>query len=185
MLYFAKKLIATGSRRAVLLSILVGGSAGFTPLPALALQSVTLAWDASPDMGVTGYFVYCGPASGVYTKKVPVGPATSVTLFDLAEGATCYFAVTAHDSSGLESIPSNEVVYSVPPGVVLATQISQTNGLTVISITATGTLPPTWVVETSRDLRSWTLFAAGTNLPVNIRVMDDGVRARFFRLKGG
>ena len=79
-------------------------------------QSVTLAWDASADVNVIGYNVYYGPASGSYTNKIPVGNVTNVTINGLVEGATYYFAVTAYDSSGLESVPSNEVSYSVPSG---------------------------------------------------------------------
>ena len=44
----------------------------------LAAGSVTLAWDASPDASATGYRVYYGGASGVYTNSATVGNVTKV-----------------------------------------------------------------------------------------------------------
>jgi hypothetical protein len=83
-----------------------------------AVQSVLLAWDPSTDANVTGYFVYCGAARQTYTNKLNVANLTSATITGLVEGTTCFFAVTAHDCLGTESLPSNEVSYTVPLALV-------------------------------------------------------------------
>ncbi len=83
-------------------------------------QSVTLAWDSSTDPNVTGYKIYYGVASRVYTNTVDVGTATTVTVSNLLEGATYYFAATAYNSVGLESDFSAEASYTVPGGAVNA-----------------------------------------------------------------
>jgi hypothetical protein len=85
-----------------------------TANPAFAAQNVSLAWDASPDPDVVGYYIYYGAASGDFTNRVSVGNVTSTTVSNLVEGANYYFAATARNTSGLESDFSNEVSYTVP-----------------------------------------------------------------------
>lgn len=77
-------------------------------------QNVTLAWNPSTDSSVTGYSLYYGGASGTYTNKTNTGSATNATVAGLMSGNTYFFAVTAYNSSGLESLPSAEVAYTVP-----------------------------------------------------------------------
>lgn len=84
---------------------------------ATAIQTtsgVTLAWDASPDAGVTGYAVRYGTISSNYTFRADVGNVTSATISNLTEGVTYYFVAVAYTADGVESLPSNEVAYSVP-----------------------------------------------------------------------
>ena len=45
---------------------------------------------------------------------MPVGNVTNAVVTNLTSGATYYFVVTARNLAGLESLPSNEVSYSVP-----------------------------------------------------------------------
>ncbi len=80
----------------------------------LAVGSVSLAWDVSPDVTATGYRVYYGGASGVYTNSATVGNVTNATFSNLPDGATYYFAAVAYNSAGFESDFSNETSYSVP-----------------------------------------------------------------------
>ena len=70
---------------------------------------LTLAWTESPDTNVTGYFVYWGGAPRTYTNKVNVTNVTAATFQGFHSDVWYYFAVTAYNSLGLESIPSNEV----------------------------------------------------------------------------
>ena len=79
----------------------------------LAAGSVTLAWDASPDASVTGYRVYYGGASGVYTNSASVGNVTTATFSNLPDGATFYFAAVGFTSEGVESDFSNETTHTV------------------------------------------------------------------------
>src|SRR5207302_6900558 len=77
----------------------------FLALTAISVraQGVTLAWDPDSDPTVTGYRLYVGTYSGVYTQTVEVGNATSTLVSNLASGATYYFAVTAYNSASVES----------------------------------------------------------------------------------
>jgi fibronectin type 3 domain-containing protein len=72
-----------------------------------------LAWDPSIPTGVAGYYLYIGTASGIYSFTIDVGMVTSYTLNNLEVGNTYYLAVTAYDSSGIESDFSNEVSKSI------------------------------------------------------------------------
>jgi sulfur relay (sulfurtransferase) complex TusBCD TusD component (DsrE family) len=79
-----------------------------------ALQSVTLAWDPSPDLNVAGYNIQFGGVSGTYTNKVDAGKVTTRTISCLLEGGTYYFAAAAYATTGLESVFSNEIGYTIP-----------------------------------------------------------------------
>ena len=82
-----------------------------------ANADVTLAWDASPEPGVTGYIVYYGTSSGTYTQQLDAGNTTSASVPDPnpASGSTWYFVVTAYTSDGVESDPSNEIASELTP----------------------------------------------------------------------
>jgi hypothetical protein len=75
---------------------------------------VTLAWDPSPDSAVAGYHLYDGIASLTYTNVIDVGNATNATVSGLVGGVTYFFAATAYDTNGQESVFSDEVSYTVP-----------------------------------------------------------------------
>jgi hypothetical protein len=83
-----------------------------------AEKSVTLAWDPSPTPTVVGYTVQYGTNSGQYSEFLLLGIETTATVPELREGVTYYFVVTAHTEEGLESDPSNELVYTVPDGTI-------------------------------------------------------------------
>ena len=83
------------------------------PTVAYALADVTLAWDANSEPEVTGYKLYYGTTSGVYSDSVDVGNTTQYTIPDLQEGLTYFFAATAYDVNDSESEYSDEVVYTV------------------------------------------------------------------------
>jgi hypothetical protein len=73
-------------------------------------QTVTVAWDPSPDEAVVGYQLYRGNRSGHYIIKTPLGNQTSAQM--VISDSAVYVAVTAYTSEGLESVLSNEVVVS-------------------------------------------------------------------------
>ena len=89
-----------------------GGGAG-SSLPADTSGTIKLAWDASPDSAVTGYWVYYGTRTGTYEKYRDTGSVSSnpvsFSLTGLAKGQTYYIAVTAYDTYRNESDFSNEV----------------------------------------------------------------------------
>ena len=86
-----------------------------SPTNSLAGQA-TLAWDPpyiSAD--VTGYMIHYGTASGTYSQSGDVGNATSYTVSNLSDGQKYYFAVTAYNAVGYQSVYSNEVSLMTSP----------------------------------------------------------------------
>jgi fibronectin type 3 domain-containing protein len=98
--------------------------------------TVTLSWDANNEPDLRGYKVYykadspllpfngVGAAEGL--SPVDAHNQTTATINGLDLSRTYYFAVTAYDTSGLESAYSNivTVLHSAPPAV--KTTIAQT-----------------------------------------------------------
>ena len=116
----------------------------FIAFPALASVSVSLAWNPSPDSSVAGYKVYYGVASHVYTNSVDVGLVTNATIAGLSPNVTYYFAATTHDSSGAESVFSNEAVYTVPQAQATSNSVVTAQGVVAgqnvsLSVAAQGT----------------------------------------------
>jgi len=72
--------------------------------------TIKLAWDPVGDPDLSGYKVYYGTSSGVYTNSTPTGSQTSVDLTNLQDCKVYYLAVKAVDANGNESMAfSNEV----------------------------------------------------------------------------
>jgi hypothetical protein len=91
------------------------------PREAFSAQA-TLSWnppttytDGTPIIGLGGFKLYYGTASGSYSQVLNVGNAAVYTVSNLTGGLTYYFAVTAYDTSGVESALSNEVSKTMPP----------------------------------------------------------------------
>lgn len=85
---------------------------GTTSLP----HSVALNWNASTSSGVVGYNVYrSGQSGGPYAKiNSALIPSTTNTDTNVQSGSTYYYVVTAVDSSGRESVFSNQVQAVIP-----------------------------------------------------------------------
>ena len=77
-------------------------------------HAVTIAWNAVTNVPVSGYRVYQGNSSGLYTRSTNVGNTTQAVINGLSNGVKYYFAATAVNSSGMESAYSAEVAYTVP-----------------------------------------------------------------------
>lgn len=91
-----------------------------TIVAAEAAQAV-LSWsapttnaDGTPATDLAGFNLYWGSAPGNYDQSLNVGSQTSYTLYNLSDGSTYYFAVTAYDTSLMESGFSNEASKSFP-----------------------------------------------------------------------
>ena len=83
-----------------------------------------LTWDPSPDTSVVGYKVYYQADSVVQpfqgygsvdgAAPINVGSGVTTTIRGLTPGHTYYFAVTAYDDSGTESVYSNVITLDAP-----------------------------------------------------------------------
>jgi uncharacterized protein YfaP (DUF2135 family) len=82
--------------------------------------SATLAWDApttntdgTPLTDIAGYKIYYGTVSGKYSHLLDVGNVTTYKVENLTVGTTYFFVVTDYNTSGTESVFSNEVAKTV------------------------------------------------------------------------
>jgi fibronectin type 3 domain-containing protein len=119
--------------------------AAFLSMPFAAVRTnppsaaVTLTWDKSPSTNVTGYNVYRGTNSRVYSHAVSTTNLTA-KMTNVPYYKTNFYAATAKDNNGLESDYSAELVHAAYP---------KTN------VVITVTVPPTTWSECSVDLRFW------------------------------
>lgn len=89
-------------------------------------MALSLCWDPNPEPDVTLYKVYTSlePGAREHSFMVTDSITTTATIADLTIGAAYHFQVTALNTAGLESDPSNELTYFVPgismpsPGVI-------------------------------------------------------------------
>jgi hypothetical protein len=136
----------------------------FASTPEVSAASIRLAWDPSPEPLVTGYRLYYGNSSGVYTVIVDAGNRTDCTVTGLDAGLTYYFTATAYTGAGDESIFSNETSYTIPgssPAPTSSGASSGSGGGCLIATAAYGSgLAPE--VSTLREFRDRYLL---TNAP--------------------
>jgi VCBS repeat-containing protein len=76
-------------------------------------RDVTLAWSPNSEPDLAGYKLYYGTESGIYSQTNDVGNVTEYTVTGLDAGRSYFFALSAYDTEGLESVPSSEVVLDV------------------------------------------------------------------------
>jgi len=75
---------------------------------------ITLAWNAAPDPGVKGYAVYYGLATQSITNRVNVATNLSCRITNLIANLTYRIYAVSYDALGVESLPSNQLLYTPP-----------------------------------------------------------------------
>ena len=149
-------------------------------------NSVSLAWDPSPDPFAVGYIIYYRTISNQYNAHIDVGAVTNTILNFLTNNITYYFVATAYSIVGLESIFSNEVSYKVPPKIspVLSIMLL-TDGTPQVMSKVCSLMPYTMLWTT--NLISWTsLITTNADEWGNIIVPDNNPNrgpSRFYRLR--
>jgi hypothetical protein len=104
-----------------------------------APDRVTVAWDANPEPDIASYNVYYGIVGSGVTNSISPGSTTQQQVINLLPQTEYWFYVTAVNTAGLESDPSQVLTYTTPvnqaPTVTLgADRIAITPG--TVSITA-------------------------------------------------
>lgn len=125
-------------------------------VPVMAAQ-VTLAWDSNTESDLAGYKVYYGATSRNYSMFIDVGKVNTYTVTGLTDGNTYYFAVTAYNTSNVESAYSSEVsnricTYSISPPSASVAQQGATGSVQVTTQTGcpwTASSGASWVTITS------------------------------------
>ena len=82
--------------------------------PLVHAQKVRLAWDASPSPGITHYRIHYGTNGANYTLVTNVGLVLTQTVV-LPHTGRWFFAATAVDANGVESLFSNQVQWEAKP----------------------------------------------------------------------
>jgi hypothetical protein len=171
---------------------------------AIAAPGAILEWNANTEPGVAGYKLYYGTSSTAYTKTVDAGDATVVALPELVAGFTYYFAVTAYNSAGIESLTSTEISFTIPwPAGLQLTYLPRlpihsdlipvlecipvvgppTGGF---SFMASGAEQTAVTVYASNDLQTWEVKGCITNPTGRLMIQDlnsAGSDRRFYKLK--
>ena len=87
-----------------------------SPPPNGSTGKVTLAWKANQEPDLAGYKLYIGTGSGIYNftgSPFSINIATRSTAFNLPKGQTYFFALSALDTAGNESVLSSEISKSL------------------------------------------------------------------------
>lgn len=100
--------------------------------------TVNFAWDANSETNIAGYRIYTGVSSRSYSVSNDFGNVTSGNLSGLNNSSRYYHALTAFNTSGLESFFSAEVVALTPVPVVSGFMAS---GVTDNSVTLVWNAP--------------------------------------------
>lgn len=109
-----------------------------TPTPTTALIPCSISspctakfkWDPNSESDLAGYKFYWGTSSRQYTQIKDVGNYTTTEVTGFTSGIW-YFAVTAYNTSGLESSYSNEVVINFDNNNLMSPSSSNHSGLEV------------------------------------------------------
>jgi hypothetical protein len=84
--------------------------------PLISAVLVTLQWDTNVEIDIDHYTLKWGFVPQAEDHEVNVGNVTTYAISEpWSVGMTVYFVVTATNVSNLESVPSNEVSFTVSP----------------------------------------------------------------------
>jgi len=150
-----------------------------------AERNVTLGWNPVSSTSASGYRVYCQEEGTVAPQLIDVGPTTSTTIGGLKEGLSYSFTVTAYNSIGVESPPSDEAQLTIPVPIQLTRPTSPGAVKRLRFPVAPGR---SYEVQASTDLRNWTtIWQTGLASSYTwIEVPDlqsTTIKQRFYRLK--
>lgn len=141
------------------------------------LTSAILAWDASPSTDVTGYRIHQGYATNSYQFHYDAGNVLTFKIPTAALGVKYFYAATAYNALGGESVYSNEISYTDP---VPPMSLEMAGSGTLIA----HVFPGDFILEGSTDLITWTALQPFTTTQDRQKLsMVSSLPAYFFRLK--
>jgi len=153
---------------------------------------VVLDWNSSSSTDASGYYVYYGTTSGIYSYRVDAGSATSVTLTNLIPGATYYLAATTYDSTGNQSAFSGELSYVVPASSIngstpTLTMTASPNAGNPASLQFPAQTGHWYEIQATSDLVNWTSIwqSAVATADTSLQFTDPdsaSYSSRFYRL---
>ena len=114
------------------LTITMAAGNAFSATATLSWTAPTTNTDGTPLTDLAGFKVYYGTSAGSYSQSFDAGNVLSYTISNLSSG-TYYFAATAYDTAGNESVYSNQVSRTILSQCTLATTDSGAGSGTVTS----------------------------------------------------
>ncbi len=75
---------------------------------------IQLSWDPAGDPSVRGYALYYGAVGQSPGTRLDVGTSLSGTISGLTVGATYWIYAVSYDTGGIESPPSNQLLFTAP-----------------------------------------------------------------------
>jgi subtilase family serine protease len=144
-----------------------GSSGGGTPPSApsnlvgsVSGSTVTLNWTIASDAA----------SYNVYRDTVKIGSPTTASYSDTVPNGTYSYYVTAVNSSGQESVPSNTVSVTVSASSVTAPSFTykSCSGGATCTFTATGSAPLTWGGATGTGFTATTTYTSPGNYAVTV-----------------
>lgn len=166
-----------------------------TTTTTLAPPSVGICWDPNPEPNIAGYTVYVSEhpqARQTFLKKVET-VENFTRVYDLDPDKPAHMQVTAHDTDGLESDPSEEITFFQPR--LMNQRVERQNNTIVFTFLFYRPLNKAnqeFVVESSTDLNNPIWFEETAEQRVlliteeNMELIDFAVPAvgpmKFFRV---
>jgi hypothetical protein len=141
---------------------------------------IGLAFDKPDDPSVTGFRLYRGNQSGVYTNTIDLGMENRVIATGLASNTIYFFAVTSHDNTGMESIFSNEVTYQTQNVRPVSLTLSP-RGIITINSYAGARLDIEKTSDLATPFKVWKSFTATNSVELFGTCLDGS--SGFFRLR--
>ncbi len=141
--------------------------------------TVQLSWyppatntDGSPLTDLAGYRVYYGTTSRDYNNYIDVGNVTTYQISNLTDGQTYYFAATSYDTSGNESIYSNEINKFIPlPGNPTPDLYSDVYSITAYK-SGSGTITPAGLTTVNKGDNQTYVISANSGYYISAVVVD-------------
>jgi hypothetical protein len=124
---------------------------------ACAQQSVEVTWDPDQTGLVTGYRLFYGTQSGIYTNSIVFSDMNDVEIDGLQGGLTYYFSVQSTDAQGDVSPLSNEAAFSVAILQPVNLQLQIFPG-GIYYVHGDVVPPGSWELDASTDLKNWNVL---------------------------
>ena len=143
-----------------------------------AEAGIRLAWDASPETDIAGYYLSYGTASRQYTTTIDVGNVATFEFLEPNPSVKYFLALRSYDTAGLVSSYSNEIATTPATLYLRLTGISSSHtspqvtgtSITFSAIATGGTAPlqfKWWIVNgaSAQVGQAWSTNASFTWKP--------------------
>lgn len=131
--------------------------------------SIGLTWSPNNESDLAGYRVYQGTQPGQFTELINVGLTNVAIIESLSPGTTYYWFITAYNTAGMESLPSQTVSITTEGGEPVVAVTGWEMERTATEVKMTWALP-----EVSQGVGRWRVQwrIKGSPLPMREEYAD-------------